>query len=55
MVRSPQALAPSPSLSIIRSQAGMTLFEISGASKEMAILALQSGASKLPVQVKIMA
>lgn len=34
---------------------GMTLFEISGASKEMAILALQSGASKLPVQVKIMA
>jgi len=32
---------------------GMTLFEISGADKAIAIKALESGASKLPVQVKI--
>jgi len=32
---------------------GTTIFEISGADRQIAIEALESGASKLPVKVKI--
>lgn len=32
---------------------GTTIFEISGAEREISVKALKSGASKLPVQVKI--
>jgi large subunit ribosomal protein L16 len=32
---------------------GTTIFEISGAERDIAVKALKSGASKLPVQVKI--